>query len=134
MRKQYSLMLVLGLFFLLLVAACSQEAPGSGETQDDAAGEETQEDSGEVKEESSDQKTFAFVFKSTGNPYGEKMMVGYEEVIEEKGGEVILRSPDQPTAEGQIGIIEQLITQQVDAITIAANDENALAAVLKKPL
>ena len=62
------------------------------------------------------------------------MMDGFEEAIEEAGGEVILRSPDQPTAEGQIQIIEQLITQQVDSIAIAANDQDALQPVLQKAL
>ncbi|MFC0560607.1 rhamnose ABC transporter substrate-binding protein [Halalkalibacter alkalisediminis] len=79
-------------------------------------------------------KTYAMVFKNTGNPYGEKMMDGFEEAIKEVGGGVILRSPDQPTAEGQIQIIEQLITQQVDAIAIAGNDFDALQPVLTKAM
>nr|WP_279663745.1 rhamnose ABC transporter substrate-binding protein [Ectobacillus ponti] len=79
-------------------------------------------------------KKHAIVFKNTGNPYGEKMMEGFEKAVKEAGGEAILRSPDQPTAEGQIQIIEQLITQKVDSITIAANDKDALEPVLKKAM
>lgn len=127
MRKILSSIFMLGLVFLLL-AACSQEPPESSSTSSEQSSEES------ATENDEDKKTFAFVFKSTGNPYGEKMMEGYKEVLEELGHEVILRAPDQPTVEGQIEIIEQLITQNVDAITISANDENALEPVLKKAL
>lgn len=77
---------------------------------------------------------YAFVFKSTGNPYGEKMMQGFEDAIKELGHEAILRAPDQPTAEGQIQMVEELIAQGVDAITIAANDPDALQPVLTKAM
>jgi len=42
------------------------------------------------------------------------------------------RAPDQPTAEGQIQIIEQLISQKVAAICIVGNDKDALQPVLTK--
>ena len=74
----------------------------------------------------------AFVFKNTGNPYGEKQMDGFRKGIEEQGFQAILRAPDQPTAEAQIQIIEQLIAQKVASITITANDFNALEPVCKK--
>jgi rhamnose transport system substrate-binding protein len=76
----------------------------------------------------------AFVFKSTGNPYGEKMMDGFKSACEELGYDAILRAPEQPTAEGQIQIIEQLITQKVKAICVSANDADALQPVLKKAM
>ena len=74
----------------------------------------------------------AFIFKNTGNPYGDKQMQGFIEGIEEQGFEAITRAPDQPTAEAQIQIIEQLITQQVSSITITGNDFDALEPVLTK--
>ena len=76
----------------------------------------------------------AFVFKSTGNPYGEKMMDGFKTSCEEQGYEAILRAPEQPTAESQIQIIEQLITQKVKTICISANDADALQPVLTKAM
>ncbi|WP_202078749.1 rhamnose ABC transporter substrate-binding protein [Caldalkalibacillus salinus] len=81
-----------------------------------------------------DEKRFAIVFKNTGNPYGEKLMEGFQEAIEELGYEAILRAPDQPTAEGQIQIIEELIAQNVDAIAISANDADALQPALQKAM
>jgi rhamnose transport system substrate-binding protein len=76
--------------------------------------------------------THAVVFKSTGNPFGEKLMDGYEAAIKEQGGTVLRRAPDLPTAEAQIQIIDQLIAQRVASITISANDFDALQPVLTK--
>ncbi|MFP3423072.1 rhamnose ABC transporter substrate-binding protein, partial [Bacillus sp. SIMBA_161] len=75
-----------------MLAACGDEGAAPGEGEASATGGDGA-------------KTYAMVFKNTGNPYGEKMMDGFEEAINEAGGEVILRAPDQPTAEGQIQII-----------------------------
>jgi rhamnose transport system substrate-binding protein len=76
--------------------------------------------------------THAVVFKSTGNPFGEKLMDGFETGVKEQGGTVIRRAPDLPTPEAQIQIIDQLIAQKVASITISANDFDALQPVLTK--
>jgi len=77
---------------------------------------------------------YAFIFKNTGNPYGDKQMQGFADGIEEQGFEAILRAPDQPTAEAQIQIIEQLITQKVASISITGNDFDALQPALNKAM
>lgn len=74
----------------------------------------------------------AFIFKNTGNPYGDKQMQGFADAIEEMGFEAITRAPDQPTAEAQIQIIEQLITQRVTSISVTGNDYDALQPALQK--
>lgn len=79
-------------------------------------------------------KKVALVFKNTGNPYGEKMMDGFKEAVEEAGAEVILKAPDQPTAEAQIQIIDELIAQRVNVIAVTANDYDALQPSLKKAM
>jgi rhamnose transport system substrate-binding protein len=77
-------------------------------------------------------KNYAIVFKNTGNPYGDKQMGGFKEGIEAQGFTAILRAPDAPTAEAQIQILEQLISQKVAAICIVGNDKDALQPVLTK--
>lgn len=79
-------------------------------------------------------KKFAFIFKNTGNPYGEKQMQGFKDAITELGGEAILKAPDQPTAEAQIQMIEELIAQKVDVIALTGNDPDALQPALKKAM
>lgn len=77
---------------------------------------------------------YAIIVKNTGNPYNEKEMEGYKKAIEEIGGEVVLKAPDQPTAEAQIQMIQELISQKVVSIAIAANDPDALQPALKKAM
>ncbi|HOV64309.1 MAG TPA: rhamnose ABC transporter substrate-binding protein [Spirochaetia bacterium] len=84
------------------------------------------------KAETAGVEKHAFVFKNTGNPYGEKQMEGFKIGITEQGYEAILRAPDQPTAEAQIQIVEQLIAQRVASICITANDYDALQPVMIK--
>ena len=90
-----------------------------------------QESAGNVENSSG---TYAIVAKSAGNPFNEKQIEGFKKAIEEQGYQVIEKTPDQPTAEQQINIIQELITQGVDGITIAANDENALQPALKQAM
>lgn len=128
MKKIWGYFLVVALFSVLLVACSTSDDASTSGTNSDTAG-----DKGASSGNGEKQK-YAFIFKNTGNPYGEKMNEGFKKAVEEFGGEAILRAPDQPTAEGQIQIIEQLITQNVTAITIAANDFDALQPVLKKAM
>ena len=74
----------------------------------------------------------AFIFKNTGNPYGDKQMEGFKAGIEAQGFEAILRAPDVPTAEAQIAIIEQLIAQRVKSISVTGNDYDALQPALQR--
>lgn len=79
-------------------------------------------------------KKYCFVFKATGNPNGEKQMEGFKKVIEAYGGEVILKSPEAATVEGQITIVNELIQQQVDCIAITGNDVDALQPILTQAM
>lgn len=79
-------------------------------------------------------KTFAIVTKSAGNPYNEKEASGFQEVIESLGGTCIVKHPEQATADAQVSVIQSLISQGVDAICIAGNDENALQAALEEAM
>ena len=76
----------------------------------------------------------AFIFKNTGNPYGERQYDGFREAVESLGYNAIFRAPALPTVEGQIQIVEQLIAQRVSSISIAANDFDALQPVLTRAM
>ena len=75
-------------------------------------------------------KTYAIVPKSAGNPFNEKEVEGFKEVIEANGGTCVVNYPEDATADAQITVINSLISQGVDSIAVAANDANALQAVL----
>jgi len=76
-------------------------------------------------------KTFAIVVKSAGNPYNEKQIAGFKEVIEAEGGTCIVKQPEAATAEAQITMINELVAQNVDNIAIAGNDYDALQPALE---
>lgn len=78
--------------------------------------------------------TVAIVPKSAGNPYNEKEVEGFKEVIEAAGHTCIVQYPDAATADAQITVIQNLISQQVDAIMVAGNDTNALQSVLQEAM
>ncbi len=104
----------------------SNDAAGEADTTkaDDASAETTTGGGG----------TYALVTKSSGNPYNEKMAEGFEDVIDSIGGTAIVKHPEAATADAQITEIQSLISQGVDSIAVAANDENALQAVLEEAM
>jgi rhamnose transport system substrate-binding protein len=78
--------------------------------------------------------TYAIVTKSAGNPYNEREASGFKDTIEALGGTCIVQNPEQATADAQISVINSLISQKVDSIAVAANDANALSAVLQQAM
>jgi rhamnose transport system substrate-binding protein len=79
-------------------------------------------------------KKIAIVVKSANNQYFEEIAEGFSSVIEEQGGAVYLREPAQATAEEQITIVNELISEKVDCIAIASNSETALGAALERAI
>ncbi|QRX82604.1 rhamnose ABC transporter substrate-binding protein [Glaciimonas sp. PAMC28666] len=77
----------------------------------------------------------AMVVKSLGNGFFDAAHEGAKEAAKELGDvEIIYTGPTTPTAEGQIEIINSLISQKVSAIAISANDANALVPITKKAM
>ena len=76
--------------------------------------------------------TYAFVPKSAGNPFNEKQAEGFEQAIKSLGGTPVVQYPEAATADAQITVIQSLISQGVASICVAANDANALQAVLEE--
>jgi rhamnose transport system substrate-binding protein len=77
----------------------------------------------------------ALVVKALGIGFFEAAAKGAEEAASELGNvEIIYTGPTDTTAEGQIEVINALIAQQVDAIAISANDQDAVVPALKKAM
>ena len=77
----------------------------------------------------------ALVVKSLGNGFFDAAHQGAKEAAGQIGGvEVIYTGPTTPSAEGQIEIINSLISQKVDAIVVSANDPDALVPITKKAM
>ncbi|MGV7206395.1 rhamnose ABC transporter substrate-binding protein [Oxalobacteraceae bacterium A2-2] len=77
----------------------------------------------------------AMVVKSLGNGFFDAAHNGAKEAAAElKNVEIIYTGPTTPSAEGQIEIVNSLISQKVNAIVISANDPNALVPIAKKAM
>ena len=77
----------------------------------------------------------AMVVKSLGNGFFDAAHTGANEAAAQlKNVEIIYTGPTTPSAEGQIEIINSLISQKVSAIVISANDPNALVPITRKAM
>jgi rhamnose transport system substrate-binding protein len=77
----------------------------------------------------------AMVVKALGNGFFDACRDGGLEAAKELGDvDLIYTGPTKATAEEQIAVVDSLIAQKVDAITISADDPNALVPVCKKAM
>ncbi|WP_092277576.1 MULTISPECIES: rhamnose ABC transporter substrate-binding protein [unclassified Duganella] len=87
------------------------------------------------KEKEPDHIRIAMVVKNLGNGFFDAAHNGANDAARElKNVEIIYTGPTTPSAEGQIEIINSLISQKVNAIVISANDPNALVPITKKAM
>lgn len=123
------------LAMLMCVAMAATLAVGCGGGSDDSSSDSSSESSSEdTGSDEGSGHTYALVTKSAGNPYNEKEAEGFQEVIEAMGGTAIIKHPEAATADAQVTVIQSLISQGVDSISIAANDQNALQAALEEAM
>ena len=83
---------------------------------------------------SADGKKIALVGKSAGNAFFEIAAKSFVETAEAEGATVDTVYPEAATADAQIKVLDNLISQQPDAICISANDVNALQAKMEEAM
>ena len=76
----------------------------------------------------------ALVGKSAGNAFFEIAADSFVEAAEAEGATVDKVYPEAATADAQIKVLDNLISQHPDAICISANDVNALQAKLEEAM
>lgn len=135
MKKVFATLLVLTMLVAAL-AGCGSNDEGTTDnnTNNDTNQDTNTGDTADNEDTTQDGGLYALIVKSAGNPYNEKEAEGFQNAVEEFGGKAIVKAPDQPTAEAQIQMINELIVQKVSAIAIAGNDPDALQPALKKAM
>lgn len=73
-----------------------------------------------------------FMFKSTGNSFGDLMFEGFQEYMEGQGQKAVYKSPAETTVAAQVQLLDELITQKVASITISTNGDAGYDEVFKK--
>ncbi len=118
MKKVLAVALVLTM--LVAMVGCGSNESNTGSTSN----------TGNEKETSGDKPaTHVFMFKSTGNLFGDLMFQGFKEAVESTGNIAEYQSPAETTAAAQVALVEELIAKGVSSITISANDANAFNAI-----
>jgi len=107
MKKVLSLVLVA----LMALAVCSAMAEGAGEGL-----------------------YIGVVYKQSGNAYFEAGVTGFQKAADELGFTFDHDGPDDGSSDGQARIIENFVTQGVDALCISANDPAALVSVCQEAM
>ncbi len=82
----------------------------------------------------SDALVIGVVYKQSGNAYFQAAVTGFEQASKELGFTFMHDGPDDGSSDGQIRIIENYISQGVDAICVSANDPDALVGILQEAM
>ncbi|WP_406677172.1 autoinducer 2 ABC transporter substrate-binding protein [Moorella sp. ACPs] len=123
MKKLITLLLSM-LLIVSLLAGCGNKTSGT----------QAQQQQGNQQTATAKDKKYKIVVmpKLVGIPYFNASEQGAKKAGQDLGVEVIYTGPTKADAAEQVKMIEDLITQGVDAIAVAPNDPAALAPVLKK--
>lgn len=126
MKKVLVLMLALVMVFSMVACNANTNEPVG---QDPQTEDQPQGEAPEQQAPAGDGGTHVFMFKSTGNLFGDLMYRGFEEAVTSMGGKALYRSPAETTAAAQVALVEELIAEGVESITISANDGDAFNAI-----
>ena len=132
MMKKF-LALMLSVSMIAGLAACGSkktEAPAEAPAQTEAPAE-TGGDA-EPAAPSNGSGKHIFMFKSTGNSFGDLMYEGYSEYMNALGYETEYDSPAETTVAAQVQMLDELITQGVASITISTNGDTGYDEVFEK--
>jgi len=132
MKKRLVSLLLSAVMVVGVLAGC-----GTTDTGGDAAAGDDAAASGDVSSSDSSngdgmEGTHVFMFKSTGNSFGDLMYEGFEEVMTAAGEKVSYQSPAETTVEAQVSMIDELITQKIASLTISTNGDTGYDEVLAK--
>lgn len=119
--------------FVMILAACAgpitapaaeapaAEAPAAGEAAAEAPAEAAADD-GVLR--------IAYIPQNTGNPYFERINLGFQETCAELGCEVVFTAPATAEATAQIPFIQEQVQRGIDVLAIQPNSVDALNAIL----
>src|SRR5699024_1478385 len=118
MRKW--LLTILAALFVVALAACSTDQPGSDSDSDADGADDEQSEAGE------DFK-IGFSISTLNNPFFVDLRDGAEEAAEENGLDIVV-SDAQDDSSKQINDIEDLVQQDIDLLLVNPTDDEAVVA------
>jgi len=129
MRKIRNIVFIMVIALVIVsMVGCSAAEPGQDAAASGAAGAESEAAAGGEK------LTVAFVPKSTGAPYFIACEKGAKKAAEDLGIDYIWTGTPGEDSAKQIALIEDVITQDVDALVISPVDSQACVEVINKAM
>lgn len=113
-------------------AATEEAAPAADEAAAETPAAPTETGSGEIIDDGPGAGVHVFMFKSTGNSFGDLMYEGFSEYMHSIGEKTTYQSPAETTVAAQVQMLDELITQGVASITISTNGDSGYDQVFKK--
>ena len=133
MKKLLALMLSVSMIAGL--AACGSketEAPATDAPAAEAPAETGGDDAEAPAAPAAEGGKHVFMFKSTGNKFGDLMYEGYSEYMSALGYETEYDSPAETTVAAQVQMLDELITQGVASIVISTNGDTGYDEIFQK--
>ncbi len=113
-------------------AAPAADAPASDAPAADAPASEAPASEAPAADGEGLEGTNIFMFKSTGNAFGDLMAEGFTKAVTDAGQKAAYKSPSETTVAAQVEMLDTLITQKVKSITISTNGDTGYDQVFKK--
>lgn len=127
MKKSFKKLLALGLSVAMVSTALLGCSTTTTTNTDGGSSDGSSASSGSDLE-----GAHVFMFKSTGNTFGDLMFEGFEEYMKGQGETAVYKSPAATTVAAQVQMLDELITQKVASITISTNGDAGYDEVFKK--
>jgi rhamnose transport system substrate-binding protein len=111
MKKVLVLLMVLTM--VVSIVGCAKDEVSTDTTGTTTDANDTADTTADPKDTNDEPATHVFMFKSTGNLFGDLMYQGFEEAVTSMGGIAEYISPAETTAAAQVSLVEELINQGV---------------------
>jgi rhamnose transport system substrate-binding protein len=121
MKKIVVMLMIIGLLFVAfdVFAGGSKEKATTEETQKEETAATTEEEPVQI----------TYIPQNTGNPYFERINLGFQEASKDLNCEVEFIGPASPDPTSQIPIIQEQVQRGIDVLSIQANSVDALNTV-----
>jgi len=132
MKKIVALVLTI-IMFTFVISGCGQSSKSPAKNDTNATRAENSAN-GKSDGGSEKKRVYGFASKTTADPMFIGTFDGFKEACDELGIECVYRGTDDASAEKEIEIINQFISQGVDGIAVIAADYDALEPVLQQAM
>lgn len=128
-KKYQLLFIVVSLLMITLLIACNNGSSSSGERKES---NNIQNDSDKIPAKSDEKIKVAFIPQVIGIPYFTAMEKGGQKAAELFDVDFIFNGPTSTSAAEQSQIMDSLIRQNVDAISVSVLDSSSINPMIKK--